>query len=159
MKKKKFLVVSAAFATLLALPLGGKAQSSAFLNVQAAGGTVHSELTLSVRGLESSSGNVLVGLYDSESSFEQEQAIQGKTVAASQGTVEVVFEDLPVGRYAIKVFHDQNADGALDTNALGIPSEPYGFSRNASDPFSQPEWSEAKFSLPRGKMTQAIDLD
>lgn len=159
MKRTKFLAVSAAFATLLALPLGGKAQSSAFLDVQSAGGQSYSELTVEVRGLASASGNVLVGVYESQTAFEEEQAFRGEQVSASTGTVLISFDKLPVGDYAIKVFHDQNSDGELDRNPLGMPSEPYGFSKNASDPFSAPEWSEAKFALPRGRMTQMIDLD
>ena len=159
MKTKQFVIISAAFATLLALPLGGKSHASAFLNVQASGGSAYSDLTLNVRGLETASGNVLVGLFDSASSFDSEEAFRGETVSAEAGSVQITFKNLPVGEYAIKVFHDTDANGELDTDALGIPSEPYGFSKNASDPFSAPEWKEARFSLPRGQMTQTIDLD
>ena len=50
--------------------------------------------------------------------------------------------------YAIAVFHDINDNGILDKNALGIPLEPYGFSRNARARFtSAPPFEDAKIEL------------
>ena len=40
------------------------------------------------------------------------------------------FNDIPPGTYAIAVFHDENANGKLDKNFLGIPCEGYGASNN-----------------------------
>lgn len=38
--------------------------------------------------------------------------------------------EVPDGKVAIRLFHDTNANGELDTNLLGIPKEGYGFSQN-----------------------------
>ncbi|NJL41881.1 MAG: DUF2141 domain-containing protein, partial [Leptolyngbyaceae cyanobacterium SM1_4_3] len=40
------------------------------------------------------------------------------------------FPDLPYGFYAASVHHDENMDGELNCNALGIPKEGIGFSGN-----------------------------
>lgn len=40
----------------------------------------------------------------------------------------VRFEGLAAGSYAVLVFHDENGNGELDGNFLGIPREPLGFS-------------------------------
>ncbi|MGB3457619.1 MAG: DUF2141 domain-containing protein [Litorimonas sp.] len=158
MNTKRFLALSATLAAALALPLGTEA--SEFLAAQSAGGSgVSSQLTVAVEGLDTTDGQILIGLFDTEDGFETEAELIGRTVPVSGTTTKIVFEDLPVGDYAIKVFHDEDADGELDTNVLGIPSESYGFSNNASDPFSAPEWDETRFSLPRGQMTHTIDLD
>lgn len=42
------------------------------------------------------------------------------------GTSHVRFEDLPVGRYAVVVFLDEDRDGAIATNWFGMPKEPVG---------------------------------
>jgi uncharacterized protein (DUF2141 family) len=42
----------------------------------------------------------------------------------------VVLTNLDPGQYAIILFHDENGNGKLDRNALGVPTEPYGFSNN-----------------------------
>ena len=39
--------------------------------------------------------------------------------------------DIPPGTYAIKLHIDENENGELDTNFLGIPKEQYGISNNA----------------------------
>ena len=39
--------------------------------------------------------------------------------------------DIPPGTYAIKLHIDENENGKLDTNFLGIPKEQYGTSNNA----------------------------
>ncbi len=39
--------------------------------------------------------------------------------------------NLPVGSYAVSLFHDRNQDGVLNRGELGIPSEGFGFSNNA----------------------------
>jgi uncharacterized protein (DUF2141 family) len=56
------------------------------------------------------------------------------------------FEDIPPGTYAIVVIHDENMNGKLDTNVLGIPTEGYGFSRDAKAPLGVPTFSAASFS-------------
>ena len=38
--------------------------------------------------------------------------------------------DIPPGTYAIKLHIDENENGKLDTNFLGIPKEQYGTSNN-----------------------------
>lgn len=56
------------------------------------------------------------------------------------------FEDLPAGRYAVLAFHDQNANGTLDRNFLGIPREPLGFS-NGYWAKGEPAFSQAALDV------------
>ena len=55
------------------------------------------------------------------------------------------YPNLPPGKYALSCFHDLNGNGKLDTNWMGIPNEPYGFSNNARPQFRAPKWAEAAF--------------
>ena len=61
-------------------------------------------------------------------------------VPISDGQAVAVFEDVPAGPFAISVFHDEDSDGELNSAALGIPSEPYGFSGDARDLFGPAEF-------------------
>ena len=63
------------------------------------------------------------------------------------------FEDIPPGTYTIAVIHDENMNGRLDTNALGIPREGYGFSGD-SKALEVPSFSAASFSYDG----QTVDL-
>lgn len=55
------------------------------------------------------------------------------------------FANIPPGKYAMVVIHDENMNGKLDTNWLGVPNEGYGFSNNAKALLSAPSFSDASF--------------
>jgi len=61
--------------------------------------------------------------------------------------------DIPPGTYAVKLHIDENENGELDTNFLGIPKEQYGFSNNARA-FGIPKFEAASFSLNTYKKVQ-----
>jgi uncharacterized protein (DUF2141 family) len=107
-----------------------------------------SQLTVEVCGLESQSGKVMISLYDSKQSYEKSQNPVKKASLAIKGDKSLwLVKDLPPGEYAIKLFHDQNANQKLDRNFLGMPQEPYGFSNNARGFMGPPSFEEAKFNL------------
>ncbi|WP_198411362.1 MipA/OmpV family protein [Marinimicrobium alkaliphilum] len=59
-----------------------------------------------------------------------------------------IFEiaDLEPGDYALIVFHDENRNGVLDRNFVGIPREPIALSNNYA-PRGPPSFSRARISL------------
>ena len=59
----------------------------------------------------------------------------------------VVFSNLEPGRYAAIAFHDENGNGKLDKNFLGIPTEPYGFSNNVQGFLGPPTFDAAAMAL------------
>jgi len=72
---------------------------------------------------------------------------------------EYIFEELPFGEYAIKLFHDENMNGELDSNFLGIPTEDYGFSNNVRGTFGPADYDDAKFLFEQTEMTMNISVD
>jgi uncharacterized protein (DUF2141 family) len=62
-------------------------------------------------------------------------------------TVTWRINDVPYGDYGVAVFHDENSNGKMDKNVLGIPLESYGFSNNVRITFGPPKWEEAKFTV------------
>ena len=66
---------------------------------------------------------------------------------------------MPFGEYAIKLFHDENMDGELDSNFLGIPTEDHGFSNNASGTFGPADYDDAKLIFGQTEMTMEISVD
>lgn len=61
----------------------------------------------------------------------------------------LTFADVPAGRYALSVFHDENANQKLDT-VVGIPREGFGFSRNPVIRFRPPRFDKVSIELPPG---------
>ncbi len=79
-------------------------------------------------------------------------------IAAAGDSTILSLIDLPAGRYAISAYIDVNGNGKLDTNFIGIPNEPTGFSRDASSRFGPPDFNEAAFDIDEGETTHTIHL-
>jgi uncharacterized protein (DUF2141 family) len=116
-------------------------------------------LVIKIIGLESNSGKVLIALSDSRNNYyNYENPYLGVSAAIRNQEAVYVFNGLPSGEYAIKVFHDENNDNNLDTNFLGIPVEDYGFSNNARGLFGVPDYDDAKFFLTSGQKIVEINI-
>jgi uncharacterized protein (DUF2141 family) len=72
--------------------------------------------------------------------------LQGERQHAAAKVV-LVYRNLPAGKYAVSVFHDENGNGKLDANLVGMPTEPYGFSRDARGLVGPPSFADAAFDL------------
>lgn len=117
-------------------------------------------LTIVVTGLENDDGDVLIAVSNSRENYESDDsAFIGVKVKIENGKTEYTFEELPFGEYAIKLFHDENMDGELDSNFLGIPTEDYGFSNNATGTFGPADYDDAKFPFEQSEMTMNISVD
>jgi uncharacterized protein (DUF2141 family) len=74
-------------------------------------------------------------------------------------TVTWRINDVPYGDYGVAVFHDENSNGKMDKNVLGIPLEPYGFSNNVRITFGPPKWEEAKFTVKGSTAEVSIGVE
>lgn len=81
------------------------------------------------------------------------------SVHAAGGEVVLVFSDVPAGRYAVSVYHDENDNNKLDRNFIGIPSEGYGFSRDAKGHRGPPGFDDAAFDVRDGANELAVTLN
>jgi uncharacterized protein (DUF2141 family) len=76
----------------------------------------------------------------------------------SAGAQAVTLEGVPPGRYAVMVHHDVNADGVINRDRLGRPTEGIGFSRDAPMLFGPPRFKDASFTYSGGTMTMDVSL-
>ena len=65
----------------------------------------------------------------------------------------------PAGDYAISLYYDENNNGTLDSNFIGIPKEPVALSNNARPKFGPPKYRDAVFALEAGGTTQKITIE
>ena len=80
---------------------------------------------------------------------QEKPVAQDKVVVAEKVTADrtlVLHFDLPAGKYAVQVMHDENDNGKLDANFMGIPIEGYGFSNNPQV-MRRAYFSEAAFEV------------
>ena len=119
------------------------------------------ELAIDVTGIRSDDGRVFLALHQERAdvSFpDDEGAVAGVWINAVEGTFSLVFPDVAEGRYAVSVMHDENGDGELDTNVLGVPTEGYGFSNDATGIMGPPEFSDASVVVGGEPVHAAITL-
>lgn len=87
------------------------------------------KLTVKVTNLDPSQGRLMIALADSEKTFMTQQAA-GQVLNIDGSEMEVVFNNLANGFYAIVFYQDANENMNLDLGQMGIPTEKYGFSNN-----------------------------
>ncbi len=61
--------------------------------------------------------------------------------------VTLAFPPVAPGAYAVSLYQDVNGNGTFDQNLLGLPQEPFGFSRIESIGLSAPNFEDARFNL------------
>ena len=112
------------------------------------------DLTIDVSELRNSKGTVLFALYNREDAFPDEhykkyfKKLTGKIV---NGASSVTFKNLPEGKYAVNILHDENNDGKIKKGII-LPKEGIGFSNYNSVGFSnRPTFSKASFSVLNDK--------
>ena len=107
-------------------------------------------LTIKVNDLRNSEGIVQFALYNKEGSIPDEKYKKyfKKDIAVINGnTASITFHDLPKGKYAINILHDENKNGKIDKKFI-LPKEGVGFSNYTSLGFSnRPKFSKASFEL------------
>lgn len=118
-------------------------------------------LEVRIKGAENADGNLSLLVFNSKTGFPSDasKACKYSIVKATGSYQTVVFENLPMGTYAVAVMHDQNGNGQLDTNLFGIPQEGIGVSNNALNTFGPPVFEETSFSLYEQRKVIEITLD
>ena len=105
------------------------------------------DLVITITGFETNEGGARVAIVNSEVNYDEGNNYRQKIVPVEDKKAQYIVTDLEFGEYAIKIFHDENSNGELDTAMFGIPKEAYGFSNNARSKFGPPAYSEVVFKF------------
>ena len=117
-------------------------------------------LVVDMDGFPDSDGYAMVAVYESESAYKEgaPRAAEARIKVVDQ-KARAELKGLSYGTYAVAMYHDRNANGKMDKNAMGIPKEPYGFSNNARGIMGPPSYKKAKFELNLPKKEIRITLN
>ncbi len=111
-------------------------------------------LTIKVEDLRNSKGVVQFAIYNKEGSIPDEKYkkyYKKDITTINNNTSTITFNDLPKGKYAINILHDEDKDGKIDKRFI-IPKEGIGFSNYTSIGFTnKPKFSKASFELDSDK--------
>ena len=113
------------------------------------------DLRLTIDNIRSTEGMIWIGIYDSKENFMVQERARVEGYQIEQvGQLHLSLDDLEPGTYAIAVFHDENNNGHLDQNAVGIPTEPYCFSRKPKSKWRAPRFGEVAVQIKRGQQLE-----
>ncbi len=117
-------------------------------------------LQVSISGASSDTGSIRILVFSKPSGFPDQvkQAVRSISLPSKNGKASFKLTDLPTGTYAIGVIHDQDNNGKLSTNAVGYPTEKFGFSNNPKVYFGPPSFEKAAFVLGKTAVSLEISL-
>ena len=118
-------------------------------------------IDVEVEALRNNKGYVSCALYSSRDGFpkDNQRAIAHIRSPISARKAICEFSGISPGTYAVAVFHDENSNGKLDTNLLGIPREGVGASNNARGHLGPPKFEAAAFSFSGGRLNLKITIN
>lgn len=104
------------------------------------------DINLVVKHIRNDKGLVAVQLLNGE-----EDVVEARYIAIKDKVASTKFNNLSPGKYAIKIYHDENRNEKMDFNWMGIPKEGYGFSGNPKVTFGPPDFEEFLFQIDSDK--------
>jgi uncharacterized protein (DUF2141 family) len=107
------------------------------------------KLEILINQANSDKGMIRVLIFSKETGFPDQptKALKSLSIQPKNKAGYLSIKDLPPGKYAISVIHDEDNNGKLTTNAVGYPTEKFGFSNNPKVYFSPPSFEKVAFEL------------
>lgn len=115
------------------------------------------EVEIRILNVGDSRGTVRVALCTAAQWLKPE-AVAGAVVPAEEGVMRIVVPDVPPGTYGVLVHHDANADGEINRDFLGRPTEGIGFSRDAPMLFGPPRFKDAAVVVAEERVCLDVTL-
>jgi uncharacterized protein (DUF2141 family) len=115
-----------------------------------------SKLSITVNGLDSNVGKVLVLVFNNSDGFPEDdkKAFKILELPISNKSASGQLGDIPAGTYAVSVLHDEDGDGQMKKNGVGYPTEGFGFSNDPSILFGAPSFEKCSFKVEKGSSKQ-----
>ena len=116
---------------------------------------------IKILNIRNSTGTIGCALFESPDGFPVEYlryAININVIKIRDTQASCDFEDIQPGTYALAIVHDENMNGKLDTQWLGIPTEGYGFSNDVKAMLGPPSFSAASFLYDGQEIRLTISL-
>ena len=111
------------------------------------------DVEVTITGIRNTRGQMGLGVFRDNETFKKEKAyrdLQFVKKDISKGEMKVRF-DLPPGTYGIALVDDENSDGVMEYNRLGIPKEGFGFSDYYHTGLKKPKFDSFSFTLEKGQ--------
>jgi uncharacterized protein (DUF2141 family) len=117
------------------------------------------DVEITIRNIKNASGTIRIGFFKDNASFDKEKAF--KTVPCTKETLSngvlKVKTQLESGIYGASLLDDENNNGKMDYNFIGIPKEGFGFSNYYHSGFTKPKFQAFQFEVKASNVSK-IDM-
>jgi uncharacterized protein (DUF2141 family) len=120
-----------------------------------------SVIHVKILNIRNNTGTVACALFESPKGFPKKYLHFATNIMITkirESEASFYFTNIPPGKYAMVVIHDENMNGKLDTNWLGVPEEGFGFSNKAKASLSFPSFSAASFQYDGQNVDMTMSL-
>ena len=100
------------------------------------------ELHVSIDHVNNDKGMILAQIFTGQDNYKKGIAQGNVMVPAKTGKATLSFENLEAGEYVVRMFHDENNNQKMDSNAFGMPTEGYAFSNEAIGNMGPPKYKD-----------------
>ena len=115
------------------------------------------QLEIAVTLPENATGKLYLVVYDNKSDFLGEKGeLTIYETAELRKNPSIKLNQVKEGTYAFVAFIDENNNGVMDKNRLGIPKEPIGFSVSKMGLFGPPSFKKASYQIPGTKSVELV---
>ena len=108
-------------------------------------------LDLEIVNVQAGEGFLEIELHNSALTYlsrdEKQTPFRKISVPVDRDRITLQFKGVPPGRYAFTIYQDVNGNGHFDSNFIGLPREPFGFSNNLPIRFGPPSFMKASFKV------------
>ena len=115
-------------------------------------------MTVKVADLRNHKGDLIFGVFKTADGFPnvKEKSVNWQVKPAGDSVVFTA--KLPPGKYGASVLHDENRNGQMDRDSIGIPIEGYGVTNNPKPAMRAAKFDEALFTLPKEGKEMTISI-
>lgn len=107
-------------------------------------------LNIEIDNLRNSEGSVIITVFKDQKGFDDDIPVMRKAIPKKGNMKNGIFKtkiSLPQGIYGLALFDDENDDGEMNYNLVGMPKEGYGFSNFYHTGLKKPKFSDFSFKL------------
>jgi len=119
------------------------------------------KIVVKIDGFKNNNGVVHICIFDTSGRKDfpcPNHVVASKKIIISDLRALAVFDSIPYGQYAISMYHDEDGDGKLKTNILGMPVEGIGFSNNVRPKLGPPSFKDAAFILNSALLEMGLSV-
>lgn len=116
-------------------------------------------INVAVSGIKDNTGTIRCGLFNSPDTWPKDgKELQGVESPIANGQATCTFNNVAPGTYAVAYFKAAPGQTKMNTSFLGMPQDPYGFSRNATIGMGPPSFNSAAYAYAGGNTTWPVTI-